>query len=413
MPLYFPAIAAQFDLITSIGGVAAAIGVSFFIITLVASYYRFLGIVEKAEHTSPEEMGAEAREILRVQLARYLAGCARRGTSFSIALIRLPDLDHRINMDSSVIIGVKNAVRRKDVIYVFDDRTVVVLLESEPEDGVVILSRIVRSLEQAVDALSPGGARVGIVSYPGHALSGKALVKAAEDALDRASAEEPIVLPEIEDVDAEDEKESEPEDALESKEGPSKEKKKDRRKDSMLDELTGVLKPSAISAYMQRTMNELRRKKEKAALFCVGLNNMDHITRFHGEAVADSVMAEVSQILQNHLRSEDLIGRHENFAYLVLAQCSLEEADLIGKRVTTQVQNTVFFSGKTKLKITITLGVATFPEHGRNLHFLYLAGQKVLNHSRAHDIRSMAVYDPKIHDKVQVKPMKNIKSTQQ
>ena len=46
---------------------------------------------------------------------------------------------------------------------------------------------------------------------------------------------------------------------------------KDRRKSAMLDELTGVLKPSAVSAYMQRTMHDLRQKRKKAALFCIGL----------------------------------------------------------------------------------------------------------------------------------------------
>ena len=36
---------------------------------------------------------------------------------------------------------------------------------------------------------------------------------------------------------------------------------------------------------------------------------------------------------------------------------------------------------------------------------LYVAGQKVLDHSRANDIRAYAVYDPNIHDKIQSKPI--------
>jgi diguanylate cyclase (GGDEF)-like protein len=188
---------------------------------------------------------------------------------------------------------------------------------------------------------------------------------------------------------------------------------KERRKNSMLDELTGVLKPSAVSAFMQRAMSELRRKKQKAALFCIGLNNMEHIARFHGQEAANDVMAGVSKVLQDHLRADDLIGRHERYAYLVLAECSLEEAEIIGKRITTLVQNAVFKSEQKKLKTTITLGVATYPDHGRNLHHLYLAGQKVLDHSRANDIRAYAVYDPELHDKVQTKPIQSIKSIQE
>ncbi|WP_372795675.1 diguanylate cyclase domain-containing protein [Pontiella sp.] len=401
---------------TSILGVAVAIAFSFITITLIASYYRFQNIVQQAEETNPDEMGASASDVLRVQLARYLAGCARRGTSFSIALIRQQKQEAAVRMDSPIVTSIKQAARRDDVVCLYDDQTAVLLLESEPEDGVNILTRI-------TDTLGPlfEGGCVGIASYPGHGLSGKDLMAVAQDALDRTSPEEPIVLPEIEDLD-EDEDVEEPEavaeeqeEAAESEEPQDEEGSRgwrEKRKNSMLDELTGVLKPSAISAYMQRQMSEIRRKKEPAALFCIGVNNMEHIARFHGDDAADDVMAGVSQVLQDNLRADDLIGRHEKYAYLVLAECSLDEAEIIGKRITTLVQQAQFESEQKKLKTTITLGVATFPEHGRNLHQLYLAGQRVLDHSRANDIRAYAVYDPEIHDKMPTKPMKSIKSIQ-
>jgi diguanylate cyclase (GGDEF)-like protein len=180
----------------------------------------------------------------------------------------------------------------------------------------------------------------------------------------------------------------------------------------MLDDLTGVLKPSAVSAYMQRTMSDLRHKKKKAALFCVGVNNIDYIARFHGKDAADDVLVGISKILQDNVRADDLIGRHEKYAFLVLAQTSLKEAEIIGKRISTLVQQSDIVSGSKKLKTTITLGVAAYPEHGRNLHMLYQAGQKVLDYSRANDIRAYAVYDPKIHDSMPSKPMKSIKSVQ-
>ena len=421
MQLYFPVIAVQFDLVTSVVGIIVAMVVSFVSITLVASYYRFQNIVQKAEDTSPEDMGAAAGEILRVQLARYLAGCARRGTSFSIALIRIPGLSYSIGMNSPVIVGLKHAARRNDISCVFDGSTAVLLLESEPEDGNTILSRIVRSLEQQVDDIIAGEVRVGMASYPGHGLSGKDLIRVAEEGLAKASSDEPIIIPEIIDFDEEDEVEEDEESSGIEPEPDSKEDVddkdssnswKNRQKNAILDELTGVLKPSAVSAYMQRSMSELRRKKKTAALFCIGLNNMEHIARFHGEEAADDVMAGVSKVLQGSLRADDLIGRHEKYAYLVLAQCSTEEAEIIGRRVTTLVQNSEFISGNKKLRTTMTLGVAVYPEHGRNLHYLYVAGQKVLDHSRANDIRAYAVYDPKIHDKVPSKPMKSIKSVQ-
>ncbi len=398
-------------------GVVAAVVISFVVITLISSYYRFQHILEEAEEKSPEEMGTSASEILRVQLARYLAGCGRRGTSFSIALLKLGSAGFRLQMDSNVIGAAKHAARRDDVVCVYDDACVAFLAESEPEDAEAILTRMIQSVASECAELSFDELRAGIASYPGHGLSGKELLDVALQGLEETSQERPVVLPEIVDVDAEDEEPDEeeyaPDELDEEEREPAEEESKgwrERRKDAILDPVTGVLKPSVISAYMQRMMSDLRYKKQKVALFCIGVNNMDHIARFHGEQAADDVMAGVSKVLQDHLRADDLIGRHEKHAFLVLAKCSLDETELIAKRISTFVQQSQFESDNKKLKTSITLGVATYPEHGRNLHHLYTAGQKVLDHSRANDIRAYAVYDPEIHDKVQAKPMRSIKS---
>lgn len=423
MQLYYPTIAAQFDFLGGALGVVAAVVLSFVAITLIASYYRFQNIVEQAESTDPEEMGAAPEEILRVQLARYLAGCARRGTSFSVSLIRIGNPAFPVRMDSPVVDAIKHAARRDDITCVFDDQTAALLTEAEPEDSEGIQTRITASTAAQCAGLALGELRVGISSYPGHGLSGKELLDVAQQSLGEADAGTPIVMPEIVDEEEDEEgvveattgevvEEAATDWADAEEEGKGSKGWKERRQNAMLDELTGVLKPSAISPYMQRVMSEIRRKKQTAALFCIGVNNAEHIQRIHGEDAADDVMAGVSKILQDNLRADDLIGRHEKFAFLVLAQCSHDEAEIIGKRISTLVQQAEFESDRKKIKTTITLGVASYPEHGRNLHHLYMAGQKVLDHSRMNDIRAYAVYDPEIHDKVPPKPMKNIKSVQ-
>lgn len=414
MQLFFPTLAVLSDLLPGVVGVIAAVAISFLIITLVSSYYRFQHIVQLAEDTQPEDMGATAADILRVQLARYLAGCARRGTSFSISLIRLDEPSFEVRMDSPFVSAIKQAARCDDITCVYDGQTAALLTEAEAEDSPAILSRITASIVRTFPEAG-GSLRVGIASYPGHGLSGKDLLAAANEGLAQTAADNPIVMPEIVDFDAEEEAAgAEP---VAPPAGPAEvvvEKRsrswKDRRKSAMLDELTGVLKPSAISAYMQRLMSDLRHKKKKAALFCVGINNIDHISRFHGDNAADDVLVGVSRVLQGNLRADDLIGRHEKYAFLVLAQASLANAEIIGKRISTLVQQGEMVSGSKKIKTTITLGVAAYPEHGRNLHQLYQAGQKVLDHSRANDIRAYAVYDPEIHDTMQSKPIRSIKS---
>lgn len=414
MQLFFPTVAQLSDMLPGALGVVGAIVVSFTVITLVSSYYRFQHILQLAEDTQPEDMGATAIDILRVQLARYLAGCARRGTSFSVSFIKVNDPSLEVRIGSPVFEAVKKAARCGDISCAFDKNTVALLMEIEPEDSELILTRITDALG-GVFPDAAGEFRAGIASYPGHGLSGKLLLDVASAGLAQASADQPVFMPEILDVDEEDEDAHEEGDEATGEEEDSPPEKettglKQRRRNSMLDELTGVLKPSAVSAYMQRMMSDLRHKKKKAALFCMGVNNMEYIAHFHGQETADEVLAGVSKILQGNLRSDDVIGRHEKYAFLALAEASLEEAEIIGKRINSCIQHSPIVARGKKIKVTITLGVATYPEHGRNLHTLFKAGQKVLDYSRANDIRAYAVYDPEIHDSMPSKPMRSIKS---
>ncbi len=434
MPEFLPTILAQSDFLGSAIGVGVSIIVSFVLITLVASYFRFQHILASAEEKPPEEASVPASDILRVQIARYLTGCSRRGTAFSLAMIRPTIPNVPVHKGSPLAEAIRHVVRHDDTLCMLDEQTAVLLAESEPEDAENILGRIVKAVAKTCPALADAQMRVGIASYPGHGSRGKDLIEVALEGLEQTSEEKPIVLPEVVIVEPEeepDEEQDEVQDEVQDEtqeaevlapdveedhpedEGDGEEDaggRRNRRKEAVLDPLTGVLKPSAVSAYMQRLMSELRYKKKKVALFCIGVNNMEHIARVHGEQAADDILAGVSEILQKHLRASDLIGRHEKYAFLALVQCSLEEAEQIGRRISTLVQQAEFRSDNKKLKTTMTLGVAAYPEHGRNLHHLYTAGQKVLDHSRANDIRAYAVYDPEIHDKVPSKPMRSIKS---
>ena len=443
MQFFLPMIAVLPGVLTGVLSVVAATAISFAVILLVSSYYRFQHIVKMAEDTDPGDLGVAATDVLRMHLARYLAGSSRQGSSFSLAVIQVNNPSVDIGINSPMLQSVKGAVRRDDVACVYGENAVALIMEIEPDDAESTAARVLNRIVAECPDITGEMLRVGISSYPGHGLSGALLINVAAEALEQTQPDRQIFMPEIVEIDDEDDEageeadgddtervkdhtvdvsdESGPddEDGRGDEDGPDDEDEieegqekswADRRKTAMLDELTGVLKPSAVSSYMQRMMNDIRHKRNKCALFCIGVNNMDHIARVHGEEAVDEVLVGVSKVLQDHVRSTDLIGRHEKYAFLVLAQLSLEDAEIIGKRISTVVQQSTFTFSAKKIKTTVSLGVAAYPEHGRNLHLLYKAGQKVLDYNRLNDIRAYAVYDPAIHDSVPSKPMRSIKS---
>jgi diguanylate cyclase (GGDEF)-like protein len=411
MDYSFFTLAFDADLLTGVLGTVIAVALSFVSITLISSYYRFHNIINLAENTQPEEMGSTPEGILRVQLARYLAGCARRNTAFCLSLIRCDDERFSSRIDGPLMQALRLSVRASDISCVFDEQTIALLTELDPGDSEATLHRVFNEVGTSLSI--PSSLTAGLACYPGHGLSGKELQAVAGEALLECSTERPVYLPEQENPDEEEVLEEEGVEPLEPLlEETEAVRRRRERKLSMIDELTGVLKPSVISSYMQRLLSDLRRKKLPVALFTIGVNNMATVNKFHGEAAADDVLAGVSEVLREHTRADDLIGRHEKYAFLMLMQVTPEQAEVIGKRLSTLVQAKSITSGSKKLKTTITLGVATYPDHGRNLHHLYTAAQKVLDYNRENDIRAYAVYNPEIHGRMVPKPMKSIKSVQ-
>ena len=385
-------------------GIIVTTVISFILLTLVASYYRFMSIIKLAENTQPEEMGTSASNIIHIQIIRYLARCNRKNTSFSLGIIKIKQDAFKVQIQSPIMQTLKSVIREEDTVCVYDESTIALLLEMEPEDSEIVFTRILKFLATQHNMLKQDIFRAGISSYPEHGSVEKKLLTAALEGLEATTEENPIIQPKLTTLDFEQD-ENEEEDV----EVQAKEKRKEH-KQRMIDPLTGVLKPSAISVYMQRMMGDIRYKKKKAALFCIGLNKMEHISQFHGEETADNVLIGVSEILQNSLRVMDLIGRHEKYAFLVLMETDTESAETIGKRITTLIQQGHIVSNGKRIKVNITLGVSTYPEHGKNLHQIYEAAQKVLDYNRTNDIRAYALYDPEIHARTMVKPMHSIKS---
>lgn len=418
MQLFYPTIAVQLDFLSSALGVAAAIAISFAAITLVSSYLRFQQVVRQTDEQPPEELGISSGEVVRLQLARFQDGCARRRTSFAFSLIRFPGAE--MDQHAPVFTAIQQAARNNDVTCVYDAETVGLLTEAEAEDVESILTRITEKIAQDPGCGLSGLCRVGIAVYPVHGLSGRELIQAALGGLEQATDEKPIVVPAvIEEGDAQEhDDETDEASGIETAEELDNEELdeeenltfRERREQAMLDEVTQVLKPSAISNIMQRAMTEWRRNQQDISLFCFGINNIDNLVRLHGEESADTVMAAVSKVLRENLRSTDLIGRHERYGFLVLAQCPLEKASVVGKRIGALVQEAEIRLENRRLVTTLTPTVASYPEHGRNLHQLFIAAQKALDYNRENDIRAYAVYDPSIHDKMPSKPMKSIKA---
>jgi diguanylate cyclase (GGDEF)-like protein len=141
------------------------------------------------------------------------------------------------------------------------------------------------------------------------------------------------------------------------------------RQQAIRDILTGVFN----RRYMEETLDrELRRAQRNKSSLGVIMLDIDHFKEFNdlfGHAGGDALLHELGGMLKKSIRGADIVSRYGGEEFLVvLPDATLE---ITGKRAEDLRQAAkelqVYYLDKPLGKITLSLGVAAFPEHGRTI----------------------------------------------
>ncbi len=138
---------------------------------------------------------------------------------------------------------------------------------------------------------------------------------------------------------------------------------------SITDSLTGLYN----GWYLQRRCREevARAKRYQHPISCVMID-VDHFKRIndtHGHPGGNVVLAELGRLLKNILRASDIAGRYGGEEFLlILPETDGPDAMLLAERLRRTVEQHEFILGDLPLTVTVSVGVATFPDRGISGH---------------------------------------------
>jgi diguanylate cyclase (GGDEF)-like protein len=148
---------------------------------------------------------------------------------------------------------------------------------------------------------------------------------------------------------------------------------------SVLDGLTNIYNRRYLD---QRLSQELADSIRHEKPLTVALLDLDHFKKLndgYGHQAGDQVLCELTGLLSQELRQHDVLARYggEEFA-LILSGTSGIDGLQLGERLRALVEARDFFYKNQKLPVTISLGLATFPENGQDKMTLLRAADKAL-----------------------------------
>lgn len=146
------------------------------------------------------------------------------------------------------------------------------------------------------------------------------------------------------------------------------------------DSLTGVLNRRECSRVLIEELERARRYNRPLALLWIDFDHFKEINDTWGHAAGDSVLCSISSLLEDSVRSVDTLGRFggEEFV-LILPEMDVAEAEETAERLRQRVCNQpVALESGHNIRLTISIGVAVFPDHGDTLDALCAAADKAM-----------------------------------
>ena len=133
---------------------------------------------------------------------------------------------------------------------------------------------------------------------------------------------------------------------------------------------------------MESALERQRQQLQDGQTVAIIMLDIDHFKRFndtYGHEAGDAVLRALGQCLMHHARSEDIACRYggEEFM-LILSRTSLPTAITRAEQIWQHVGNLTIRYQQHHFSLTISMGVAAFPEHGREMADVITAADKAL-----------------------------------
>ena len=149
---------------------------------------------------------------------------------------------------------------------------------------------------------------------------------------------------------------------------------------SCIDSLTGLSNRREYYRFFQKELDRAMRYGRNISLVIFDVDNFKKINDTYGHLVGDEVLHVLAQVMKGAIRTSDQIARYggEEFV-LTLPEVATDGAYILSERIRKMIE---LIDYKTpdgvSIKITVSAGIASFPDNGKMEKEIFLAADTAL-----------------------------------
>lgn len=135
------------------------------------------------------------------------------------------------------------------------------------------------------------------------------------------------------------------------------------KKIAIRDSLTDCYNRSYLMERLNQILDNYRRVGKDFSLVMLDIDHFKNVNDKYGHLAGDMVLVELVKIINEEIRSYDILGRYggEEFI-LVLPDTNKEESYIIINRILNKIRENVFIYKNNKIKITFSAGIVESSE---------------------------------------------------
>ena len=152
------------------------------------------------------------------------------------------------------------------------------------------------------------------------------------------------------------------------------------KEESTKDFLTGLNNVREFDKDFNNIVSKLQGRDENLSIAFIDIDFFKKVNDTYGHAEGDAILKELAKVLLKSCRSFDIVSRigGEEFSIMLL-DCPLKQAMEIGEKIRLAVEKHDFtLLDNRKIKITISIGIATYPECTSDFHNLLKEADEAL-----------------------------------
>jgi diguanylate cyclase (GGDEF)-like protein len=149
---------------------------------------------------------------------------------------------------------------------------------------------------------------------------------------------------------------------------------------TVIDDLTQAYNYRFFIRKLQEEKKRAIRYDLPLSIIMVDIDWFKKLNDSYGHEAGNIVLKQLSEVIKGCVRDTDYFARYGGEEFVViLPQTPQVEASAIGERIRVKVQNTVIETGQAgRVKITVSVGVSSFPENGKSAEDLVSVADQAL-----------------------------------